>query len=170
MIARGAPMLFMGQEILEDKPWSDDVKFHTNLFIHWDGLKSDRAMQDYLRFCRDWIWMRRLQPAMRSESLRVTAAHDLDRVLGVHRWIEGEGRDLLFVANMQEFNRFSYRIGFPGGGAWREIFNSDVYDRFPIPNATGNRGSVFAENIPWKGMPASREVTIPANGFLLFSR
>jgi 1,4-alpha-glucan branching enzyme len=30
---RGMPQLFMGQEILEDKPWSDDIQFHANLLI-----------------------------------------------------------------------------------------------------------------------------------------
>jgi len=34
--------------------------------------------------------------------------------------------------NLQEFNRFGYRVGFPGG-FWREIFNSDFYDQFPNP-------------------------------------
>ena len=170
LVGRGLPMIFMGQEFLEDKPWSDDVKFHSSLFIFWDGLKSDRAMKDHLQFCRDWIWMRRLQPAMRSEFLRVFAQDSIDRVLGVHRWIEGEGRDVIFIANLQESNRFNYRMGFPGAGRWREIFNSEYYDNFPNTGVAGNRGEITAGSVPWQGMPASAEITIPANAFLLFSR
>jgi 1,4-alpha-glucan branching enzyme len=41
-------MLFMGQEFLENKPWSDTPDPATRIF--WDGLRTDRAMQDYLRF------------------------------------------------------------------------------------------------------------------------
>ena len=170
LVSRGLPMIFMGQEFLEDKPWHDDVKFHSHLFIYWDGLKSDRAMQDHLRFCRDWIWMRRLQPALRSESLRVFAQNSIDRVFAVHRWIEGEGRDLVFIANLQEFTRFNYRMGFPGEGRWREIFNSEYYDNFPNNGVAGNQGEVRATGGAWQGMPASAEVTIPANAFVLFSR
>ena len=169
LAGRGIPMIFMGQEILEDKPWSDDVKFHANLFIHWDGLKSDDAMRNHFSFCRDWIWMRGLQPAMRSESLRVFARDSIDRVFAVHRWIEGEGRDLVFVANLQEINRFNYRIGFPGRGRWKEIFNSEYYDSFSN-GVAGNQGGINASPVPWQGMPASAEITVPANGFLLFSR
>ncbi len=41
-------MLFMGQEFLEDKPWSDTPDPAT--LICWDGLETDDVMRDYLRF------------------------------------------------------------------------------------------------------------------------
>jgi len=170
LAAHGLPMLFMGEEILEDKPWSDDVRFHSNLFIWWDGLNVDGVMQDYLRFCQDLIWMRRSLPALRGESLRVSMHNNLDRVMAIHRWIEGEGRDVLVVANLQEFNRFGYRIGFPSPGRWKEIFNSDYYDGFPNIGAAGNGGEIFAGGPAWDGMPVSANIAIPANGFIVFSR
>ena len=77
---------------------------------------------------------------------------------------------MLFVFNVQEFNRFGYRVGFPSGGRWREIFNSDFYDQMPNPTIAGNGGSIFANGQPWDGMPTSAEITIPANGFVVFSR
>jgi 1,4-alpha-glucan branching enzyme len=89
-------------------------------------------------------------------------AHSIDRVIAIHRWIEGQGADLLFAVNLQEFNRFGYRIGFPGAGAWREIFNSDYYEQFPNPSTIGNGGGISAENVP--------EITMPANGFIVFGR
>ena len=33
-------MLFMGQEFLEDKQWSDNIEFHSNLLLHWAGLDA----------------------------------------------------------------------------------------------------------------------------------
>ncbi|HEX2711383.1 MAG TPA: alpha amylase C-terminal domain-containing protein [Candidatus Acidoferrales bacterium] len=168
--ARGIPMLFMGQEFLEEKQWDDNVQLHPDLLIGWDQLAGDRVMQDYLKFIRDLLRLRRSQPALRGESLRVSRAHSIDRVIAIHRWIEGQGDDVLLAANLQEFNRFSYRIGFPGSGAWREIFNSDYYEQFPNPSVVGNNGGIAAENVPWDGMPASAEITIPANGFVVFCR
>jgi 1,4-alpha-glucan branching enzyme len=168
---RGIPQLFMGQEILEDKQWDDNVEFHGNLLIWWDGLQSDHAMRDHLTFCRDLIRLRRTLPALRSESLHVSTRNSLDRVMSIHRWIEGSGQDVLMVANLQEQNRFAYRIGFPSGGVWRELFNSDVYDQLPNPNAVGNDGAVTAdEGLTWDSMPASAAVTLPANGFVVFGR
>jgi hypothetical protein len=40
LTAPGIPMLFMGQEFLEDKQWSDNFQFHHNLLLHWAGLDA----------------------------------------------------------------------------------------------------------------------------------
>jgi 1,4-alpha-glucan branching enzyme len=170
MGARGIPMLFMGEEFLAEKQWDDNETSHPDLLINWDQLASDRNRQDYLRFTQDLVRLRRNQPALRSDSLRVSRANSIDRVMAIHRWIEGQGDDVLIALNLQEFNRFGYRIGFPGGGFWREIFNSDFYEQFPNAGTTGNGGGITAEEVPWDGMPASAEITLPANGFVGFSR
>jgi 1,4-alpha-glucan branching enzyme len=170
MGARGIPMLFMGEEFLAEKQWDDNENFHPDLLINWDELATDKTMQDYLRFTQDLVGLRRNQPALRSDSLRVSRAHSIDRVMAIHRWIEGQGDDVLIALNLQEFSRFGYRIGFPGGGFWREIFNSDFYDQFPNAGTTGNHGGISAEDVAWDGMPASAEITLPANGFVVFSR
>lgn len=171
LAGRGIPQLFMGQEILEDKPWSDDINSHANLLIWWDGLASDPVMRDYHAFVRDLVWLRRNNPALRSECLRVSAANCIDRVMAIHRWRDGVGQDLLVVFNLQEVNRFNYRIGFPAAGTWREIFNSDAYDDVPNHTPVGNGGSIVAQgDFGWDGMPASAAITIPANGFIAFAR
>src|SRR5262249_45366111 len=89
MAARGIPMLFMGQEFLEDKQWSDAVGFRPELLIGWDALTTDKVRQDYLRFMSDLVRLRRSFSGLRGESLRVSRAESLDRVIVVHRWIEG---------------------------------------------------------------------------------
>jgi 1,4-alpha-glucan branching enzyme len=170
LAGRGIPQLFMGQEILEDKQWDDNVEFHGNSLIWWDGLHTDQAMRDHLSFCRDLIRLRRALPALRSESLHVTARHSFDRVIAIHRWIEHSGQDVLMVANLQEQPRFAYRVGFPSGGRWRELFNSDAYDPFPNPDAIGNAGAVTADGPGWDGLPTSAAITLPANGFIVFAR
>jgi 1,4-alpha-glucan branching enzyme len=170
MAARGIPMLFMGQEFLEDRQWDDNVKDFPNLLIDWAGLAGNQTMQNYLQFTADLIALRRGIPALRSEQLRVSTANDFTRVFAIHRWIEGTGEDVLFVFNMQEWNRFGYRIGFPGGGEWREIFNSDYYDQMPNPNTAGNAGRILADGRSWDQMPVSADITIPANGFIAFGR
>jgi len=166
----GIPMLFMGQEILEGMPWDDDVRDHLRLLIDWEALATEPARRDHLRFCRDLLGLRRAQPALAGDALRVSLADSAGRVIAVHRWIAGQGRDVLFVGSLAESTRYGYRVGFPGDGHWRELFNSDVYDGFPNPAPAGNDGAVFAGLGPRDGLPASAEIVIPANGFLLFGR
>ena len=170
MAARGIPMLFMGEEFLEDHQWDDAVQQFPNLLINWAGLATTKVMQDYLQFTKDLVALRRARPALRGEQLRVSTADSFQRVMAIHRWIDGVGDDTLFVFNLQEFNRFGYRIGFPGAGQWREIFNSDFYDQMPNANTAGNGGSIFADGQGWDDMPTSADITIPANGFVVFSR
>ena len=170
LTAPGIPMLFMGQEFLEDKQWSDNFE-NTSLLLHWAGLDAgDKQMLDHVRFFGELIKLRRQQPALRGQGLRVVHAHNENRVLAYQRWVEGEGRDVLVVAHLSNFNRFGYRIGFPGGGEWREVFNSDVYEDWVNPNASGNGGRVSAEPKPLHGFGHSAALVLPANSILVFAR
>ncbi len=68
LTAPGIPMLFMGQEFLEDKPWADDIDHHKNLLLHWAGVEAgDKQMLDQIRFTRELLAVRWQQPAMRGE-------------------------------------------------------------------------------------------------------
>jgi hypothetical protein len=68
------------------------------------------------------------------------------------------------------FYNCSYRIGFPGGGHWNEMFKSDVYDQWFNPKAQGNPGGVNADGPAWDGMPSSAGITLRANSLIGFAR
>jgi 1,4-alpha-glucan branching enzyme len=167
MTSPGIPMLFMGEEFLEDKSWSDSS---FDLLLFWDGLKTDKAMQDYQRFCRELIALRRHQPALRSEAVNVFHVHNENRVVAFQRWVVGAGRDVVVVATLSEAIYHDYAVGFPGAGFWHEVFNSDVYDNWVNPITAGNGSGVTADGPPLHGLPCSANVVIPANGFVVFAR
>lgn len=172
MTAPGIPMIFMGQEFLEDKYWTDDPD-RGDLMIWWEGLEGkDKAMSDHHRFTRDLLWLRQNQPALRGEGINVYHLHNDNRVIAFHRWIPGIGRDVIVVASLNEgtFYDHSYRIGFPRGGHWNEVFNSDIYDNFFNPNSQGNPGGVTADSPPMHDLPNSAGITLPANSILVFAR
>jgi 1,4-alpha-glucan branching enzyme len=100
----------------------------------------------------------------------VVHAHDQNRVLAFHRWVEGKGHDVIVVLHLATFHRFGYHIGFPGGGVWREIFNSDVYENWVNPQVAGNGGQVVAEPQPLHGFGHSASLVLPANSLLVFAR
>lgn len=172
LTAPGVPMIFMGQEFLEDKYWTDYPK-RPDLLIWWAGLEGgDKAMSDQHRFTRELMWLRRKHPALRDDGLNVFHVHNDNRVIAFHRWVPNVGRDVVVIASLNEstFYQYSYRIGFPGGGSWQEVFNSDIYDNFFNPNAQGNPGGITADGPAWDGLPTSAGITLPANSLLVFAR
>jgi 1,4-alpha-glucan branching enzyme len=172
LTAPGVPMLFMGQEFLEDKLWSDNPN-RADVLIWWDGLEGqDRHMSDFHRFTRDLISLRRRHPALRSDPVTVYPPDYDNRVLAFHRWVPAVGRDVVVVVSLHEstFHDHGYGLGFPLPGHWHEVFNSDVYDHFANPWAQGNPGGIDADEQPMNGLPHSARITIPANSMLVFAR
>jgi 1,4-alpha-glucan branching enzyme len=169
LTAPGTPMLFMGQEFLEDKLWSDSPG-RTDRLIWWDGaLGADPAMGDFLRCTIDLIALRKALPALRSDPLAVISVDEANRVVAFQRWVPGEGRDVVVVLTLSESTRYDYRLGFPRPGRWREVFNTDYYDNFPNPWVTGNAGAVVADGPPLHGLAQSAVLTVPANSLLVFT-
>jgi len=169
------PMLFMGEEFLEDKQWTDNPNGSTNDLIFFEGLDPDRGdkrMQDFYLFCQELVRLRLRHPALRDETINVYHANNATRVLAYHRWLEGFGRDIVIVVSLNEFtfDQPNYRIGFPQGGRWLEVFNSDVYEDFGKRQPHGNGGSIFADGPPMDGFVASAGVVIPANSILVFAK
>jgi len=169
LTAAGIPHLFMGQEFLEDKQWNDQPNSPNQVW--WDGLgQGNKPMTDFFRFTRELIEARKRLLGLRGNGSNVFHVHNGNRVLAFHRWVPGQGHDVVVVASLNESTYFNYAIGFPGGGYWQEVFNSDVFDNWVNPWAMGNGGGVDATGEGMHGLPFSARITIPANGILIFTR
>ena len=102
LTAPGVSMIFMGQEFLEDKYWTD-WPHRPDLLIYWAGLEGkDKDMSDQHRFTRDLMWLRRRHPALRDNGLNVFHTHNDNRVIAFHRWIPGIGRDVVVATSLNE--------------------------------------------------------------------
>lgn len=161
----GIPMLFMGQEFLEDKNWSDNPGNDPGLLLWWEGLDAgiDREMTYHLQFVQAACRVRREQPALRGDRLNMVHVHNDNRVLAFHRWIEGEGRDVMVVVSLNERTQYGYEIGFPAAGQWREILNSEYHN-------VSNGGYIEAFLQPLHNMPSTARMVVPANSILIFAR
>jgi 1,4-alpha-glucan branching enzyme len=170
LTAPGVPALFMGQEFLEHKLWSDDPHA-VDVLISWGGMEgAEPAMRDFHAFTRALLWLRRRHPALRDDPVVVYAPDNANRVQAFHRWVEGVGRDVVVVASLSESPLHGYELGFPQPGRWLEVFNSDAGDPFPGPGVEGNAGEIAAAGPPLDEMAQSAAITIPANGLLVFAR
>jgi len=168
LTAPGIPQLFMGQEFLEAQPW--DTKPNGPNLLDWAALDAgDKVMADHLRFTQDLLRLRAVQPALRSDNVHPYYVSDADRVLAFHRWLP-TGQDIVVVATLAESTWWSYQVGFPFAGFWREVFNSDVYDNWVNPSVAGNGEGIQADGPPMHGFAASGSVVIPANAIVVFAR
>jgi 1,4-alpha-glucan branching enzyme len=175
LTAPGIPMLFMGQEFLENRQWSPNPPVDGDVLIFWDGLepiKGQKVMQHFYRFMQELLATRRRHPALRGETCNVFVHRSRDRVLAYHRWLEGIGRDVVVVASFNEtsFDDPNYQLGFPQPGRWLEVLNSDVYDDLGRRTPFSNGGSIVAGGPPMDGFGWSAGVVIPANSMLVFAR
>jgi len=122
LTAPGIPMLFMGQEFLESKPWKDGTDFA----LGWDRIVSFAGM---VELHRRLIRLRRNQDnntrGLRGANVNVFHVNP-EGVLAFHRWDQGgPGDDVVVVANLSNRRWDSYNVGFPREGTWYLRFNSD---------------------------------------------
>jgi 1,4-alpha-glucan branching enzyme len=119
----GIPMLFQGQELLEDR-WFDDT-----VALDWDKAHSNDGI---LRLHRDVIALRRTRDpdeatrGLRGTNLHILRADNESKVLAYHRWHEGGPHDdTVVIANFADRTFDDLRIGLPAPGRWNVRLNSD---------------------------------------------
>jgi len=119
--APGIPMIFQGQEFLEDGYFQDSVPLDWNRLKAFPGVKQ--FYQDLIRLRRNWYDQTR---GLRGQHINVHHVNNADKVIAFHRWeAGGPDDDVVVVANFSSQIYDSYSLGFPGEGSWRVRFNSD---------------------------------------------
>jgi 1,4-alpha-glucan branching enzyme len=117
----GIPMIFQGQEFLEDEYFRDSAP------LDWAKLDSHPGInvlyRDLIRLRRNWFNQTR---GLRGQQINVHHVNNADKVIAFHRWENGgPGDDVMVVANFANRGYDSYALGFPRAGGWRVRFNSD---------------------------------------------
>jgi 1,4-alpha-glucan branching enzyme len=117
----GIPMLFQGQEFLEDEWFRDTDPLDWDKKQRFAGIF--RMYQDLIRLRRNSDGRSR---GLTGHHVNVFHANERDKVIAFHRWDRGgPGDDVVVVLNLANRAYASYAIGFPRGGIWRVRFNSD---------------------------------------------
>ena len=161
----GIPMIFQGQELLEDRWFQDKVP------IDWSRAESENGI---LGMYRDLIGLRRNLPGVTrglcGQNTHVYHFDDGAKLIVFHRWDKGGPTDsVVVVVNMTNQNRDGYVIGFPRAGLWKTRFNSDSYNygpnfyNHPTPDVeTHGQGA--------DGLPCSGEIGIGPYTVVIFSQ
>ena len=108
----GIPMLFQGQELLEDR-WFDD-----SVALDWDKAVSNKGI---LRLHRDLIGLRRARDGatlgLRGSNVAILRADQDAKLLAMHRWMDGGPHDdTVVVANFADRTLDRHPARLPGSG------------------------------------------------------
>ena len=163
--AAGIPMMFQGQELLEDEWFRDEVP------QDWNRLTENPGIY---RLYRRLIELRLngtdVTAGLLGANTNVFHVNNDAKMIAFHRWDQGGvGDDVVIVANFANTIWTDYRIGLPREGDWNLIFNSDAteYD----PEFDGTPGyDVTAEAQPYDGLPHSAIVPIGPYSVLVYTQ
>ncbi len=167
--APGIPMIFQGQEFLEDG-WFDD---HDPLDWQKEGQHAG-----ILQLYRDLIHLRRncdgSTRGLLGAHINIFHANNEAKILAFHRWQDGgAGDDVVVVANFSNQSLPGYTIGLPQPGLWRVRLNSDNgrYDpAFINTNCPDIIAAPAQDNLTTDNMPCLGNVVIPPYSVLILSQ
>ena len=164
LTAPGIPMLFQGQEFLEDGYFHDDDPLDWTKVTTYSGI---------LQLYTDLITLRLnktgVSAGLSGAFTNVHHVNDNGKVVAYHRWgTGGIGNDIVVVMNFRVNNLGTYRIGFPYEGDWHMVFNSDSAEYSPDYTDIGH--DTTAVQFSYDGMAYSGVVDLAGYSFQIFSR
>ncbi|MBC24505.1 MAG: 1,4-alpha-glucan branching protein [Phycisphaerae bacterium] len=165
MTTPGIPMIFQGQEFLEDGWFTDEDPLDWNKLDLYSGIHHLYKDLITLRLNRNGNTR-----GLTGNNVNVFHVNDNDKVIAFHRWMNGgEGDDVVVVMNFSGSYFQDYRIGMPQQGTWEIVFNSDagIYSD-DFSNLPGHDS--FGESQSWDGMPFSGLMSIPPYSCLIYSQ
>lgn len=118
LTAPGVPMLFQGQEML------DDVKFVPQPApLDWGKATANG---EFRTFYRDMIQLRRAEAALSGKGVAITHQNEAggNKVIVMRRWNKG-GDDVMVIANLGAKRYDRYDVGVPSTGPWKARIDSD---------------------------------------------
>ncbi len=161
----GIPMIFEGQELLEDRWFQDKVP------IDWSRAKDDKGI---LGMYRDLIALRRnlsgLTRGLCGQNIHLYHYDEGAKIIAFHRWDKQDPKDsVVVVVNLMDQSRDNYAIGFPRAGLWKTRFNSDS-NKYGQDFANHATFDVDAHGQGTAGLPCSGKISIGPYTVVIFSQ
>lgn len=163
----GIPMIFQGQEFLEQDWFQDTAP------LDWDQKKEFAGIT---RLYHDLIDLRLNQQefsaGLSGHNLRIIQCNEETNVIVFHRWAEGgAGDDVVIVANFSNAPLEDYVIGLPHEGDWVLRLNSDatiyshLFGDFPSGDVTATPIEEERDGFSYHG-----QVTLAPYSVLIYSQ
>jgi len=161
----GIPMIFQGQELLEDR-WFQDTDP-----IDWSRTEDEHGI---LGMYLDLIALRRnlsgVTRGLCGQNIHIYHFDEGAKIIAYHRWDkQGPTDSVVVVVNMTNQSRDDYIIGFPRAGLWKTRFNSDSY-KYDKDFANHSTPDVEAYEEKNNGLPCSGKTNIGPYTVVIFSQ
>ncbi len=165
MTSPGIPMLFQGQEILEDGWFADTDPVDWTKATTYAGIKQ--LYTDLISLRRN-LTNRTL--GLKGQNVNAFHVNNTNKMLAFHRWKNGgTNDDVIVVANFKNTTWTNYRIGFPRSGSWSVVFNSD-WNGYSSLFGNTNCPNVNATTPAADGLNFSGTVTIAPYSVVIFAK
>lgn len=165
MTAPGIPMIFMGQEFLEDGWFADNDPLDWTKSTTFSGITT---------MYRDLISLRRnlggRTNGLQGQGMNTFHVNNGAKVIAFHRFMNGGANDdVVVVANFRNQVWNNYRIGFPRPGNWSVVFNSD-WNGYSSLFANTTTSNVNASGQAWDGFAQSGTLNIGPYSVVVFAK
>jgi 1,4-alpha-glucan branching enzyme len=164
LTAPGIPMLFQGQEFLEDG-WFQDVE-------ELDWSKAD-GHAGIVQLTARLIHLRRNQDhntrGLTGQHIDVHHINQQGKVIAFRRWLNGGPRDeTIVIANFANQHYAQYEFGLTAAGLWKRRFSSDR-KRFSEDFDGQASGDIQAIDEPYDGQSHRGRIELPPYTVLIYS-
>jgi 1,4-alpha-glucan branching enzyme len=154
------PMIFQGQEMLENQPFSDTKS------VDWSKTNS---YSQIVQFYRDLISARRdlkgYTPGLEGDQCSLLQVDNANKLVAFHRWKStATNQDVVVIANFANATFNNYALTFPSAGKWYVHLNSDS------TNYGSDYGNIGSSVVTASGSPATASITIGPYSALILSQ
>jgi 1,4-alpha-glucan branching enzyme len=165
LTAPGIPMLFQGQELLQEGWFQDTEELDWENAEHMSGIVALTSDLIALRLNR-----KNCSRGLCGPGLDPFHFNNHDKVIAYRRYTDGgPGDDVIVILNFANKQLENYQIGLPASGNWRRRFSSDRV-RYSEDFSGAASGDVQALNEPYDGQPHSVRLRIPPYTALIYSQ
>jgi 1,4-alpha-glucan branching enzyme len=160
LTAPAVPMIFQGQEMLENLPFSSSRP------MDWSKTNTYSRI---VQFYRDLISTRRdlkgYTPGLKGDQCSILQVDNVKKVIAFHRWKSvAPDQDAVVIANFSGATIASYGVNFPSAGIWHVHLNSDSTN-YGLDFQNEGSASVSAS-----GNPATGLITVGPYSALILSK
>ena len=160
LTAPGVPMIFQGEEMLENQPFSDTTR------VDWSKTNTYSGI---VQFYRDLIGARRdlkgYTPGLEGDECSMLKVDNVNKLVAFHRWKSAAPKqDAVVIANFANATFNNYSLTFPSAGTWYVHLNSDS------TNYSSDYGNLGSSVVTASGVPATGSISIAPYSALILSQ
>jgi 1,4-alpha-glucan branching enzyme len=160
----GVPMIFQGQEFVENDPLAWNEPLQWGLASQFAGIRKLWAALAAARNNTSGN-----TPNLVGDGLNVYQVDNTNKLIAYERFDSQTPGSVVVIANFTGNAEDSMRVGFPAKGTWTTRFNSDSKKYSSLFSGTGST-TVKVVGAAFSGMPYSGEVTIGPYSLLILSQ